>query len=62
MFLCSDPFNVPSQAGDNGPCHPQTQGKIEHWHCSMKNQISLSNYYLPGKLPQHLLCFLNYPN
>ena len=22
------------------PFHPQTQGKIERWHCSMKNQIA----------------------
>ncbi len=30
------------------PYHPQTQGKIEHWHRSMKNQTLLNNYYLPG--------------
>ena len=28
------------------PYHPQTQGKIERWHRSMKNQILLNNYYL----------------
>ena len=32
------------------PYHPQTQGKIERWHRSMKNQILLENYYLPGEL------------
>ena len=32
------------------PYHPQTQGKIERWHRSMKNQILLNNYYLPGEL------------
>ena len=30
------------------PYHPQTQGKIERWHRSMKNQILLNYYYLPG--------------
>ena len=26
------------------PCHPQTQGKIERWYRSMKNQILLNHY------------------
>ena len=29
------------------PCHPQTQGKIERWHQTLKNRILLENYYLP---------------
>ena len=32
------------------PYHPMTQGKIERYHRSMKNQILLENYYLPGQL------------
>ena len=32
------------------PAHPQTQGKIERWHQTMKNRILLENYYLPGAL------------
>ena len=32
------------------PYHPQTQGKIEHWHQTLKNRILLENYYLPGDL------------
>ena len=32
------------------PYHPMTQGKIERWHRSMKNQVLLENYYLPGDL------------
>ena len=27
-----------------------TQGKIERWHRSLKNQVLLENYYLPGDL------------
>jgi len=32
------------------PYHPQTQGKIERYHRSMKNVVKLDNYYLPGNL------------
>jgi len=32
------------------PYHPQTQGKIERYHRSMKNVVKLDNYYLPGDL------------
>ena len=44
------------------PYHPQTQGKIERWHRTMKNQILLNNYYLPGELQEHLQRFINYYN
>ena len=30
------------------PRHPQTQGKIERWHQTLKNRILLENHYLPG--------------
>jgi len=32
------------------PYHPQTQGKIERWHRTMKNVVKLENYYFPGEL------------
>jgi len=32
------------------PCHPQTQGKIERQHQTLKNRILLENYYLLGDL------------
>lgn len=32
----------------SAPYHPQTQGKIERWHQTLKNRILLENYYLPG--------------
>ncbi len=44
------------------PYHPQTQGKIERWHRSMKNQILLNHYYLPNELQEHLQRFINYYN
>jgi putative transposase len=34
------------------PHHPQTQGKIERWHQTLKNRILLENYFLPGDLKQ----------
>jgi transposase InsO family protein len=36
------------------PCHPQTQGKIERWHQTLKNRILLENYFLPGDLEAHI--------
>lgn len=36
------------------PYHPMTQGKIERWHRTMKDNILLDNYYLPGDLKQQL--------
>ena len=44
------------------PYHPQTQGKIERWHRSMKNQILLNHYYFPSELEQQLENFVNYYN
>jgi len=44
------------------PYHPQTQGKIERWHRSLKNQISLENYYLPGELEERIREFVDYYN
>jgi transposase InsO family protein len=32
------------------PYHPQTQGKVERWHQTLKNRILLENYFLPGDL------------
>jgi len=44
------------------PYHPQMQGKIERWHRSMKNQVLLENYYLPGELKTRINEFVNYYN
>ncbi len=44
------------------PYHPQTQGKIERWHRSMKSQILLENYYLPSELEQRIRQFVDYYN
>jgi transposase InsO family protein len=39
-----------------------TQGKIERWHRSMKNQVMLENYYLPGDLQVRVGEFVDYYN
>ena len=44
------------------PYHPQTQGKIERYHRTMKNIVKLKNYYLPWELEQELEEFVTYYN
>jgi len=44
------------------PNHPQTQGKIERWHQTMKNRVLLENYYLSGALEQAIDAFVEYYN
>jgi putative transposase len=42
----------------SAPYHPQTQGKIERWHQTLKNRILLENYYLPGDLEREIEAFI----
>jgi transposase InsO family protein len=44
------------------PYHPQTQGKIERWHQTLKNRILLENYYLPGDLEARIEAFVAHYN
>jgi len=44
------------------PFHPQTQGKIERWHQTLKNRILLEHYYLPGDLQAQIEAFIQYYN
>ena len=44
------------------PYHPQTQGKIERWHQTLKNRILLENYYLPGDLEAQIGAFVGHYN
>jgi transposase InsO family protein len=46
----------------SAPYHPMTQGKIERYHRSMKNVITLQNYYLPGELKEEIDDFVEYYN
>ena len=44
------------------PMHPQTQGKIERWHQTLKNRILLENYFLPGDLKAQIGAFVEQYN
>ena len=44
------------------PYHPQTQGKIERWHQTLKNRILLENYFLPGDLKAQVAAFVGHYN
>jgi len=44
------------------PFHPQTQGKIERYHRTMKNVIRLDNYYSPEDLKMAIAEFVKYYN
>lgn len=44
------------------PYHPQTQGKIERYHRSIKNLICLEHYYFPWELEQAIAAFVEHYN
>ena len=44
------------------PYHPQTQGKIERWHQTLKNRILLENYFFPADLKTQIEAFVDHYN
>ncbi len=44
------------------PYHPQTQGKIERWHQTLKNRILLQNYFFPDDLKAQIETFVDHYN
>ena len=46
----------------SAPYHPMTQGKIERYHRTMKNTVTLQNYYLPEELVREIDNFVEYYN
>ena len=54
--------NEQTETSSPGCYHPQTQGKIERWHQTLKNRILLENYYLPGALEAQIDAFVEHYN
>ena len=44
------------------PMHPQTQGKIERWHQTLKNCNLLENYFFEGDLEAAIGAFIDQYN
>lgn len=44
------------------PFHPQTQGKIERYHRSLKSLLCLENFYFPWQLQQAIAAFIDHYN
>ena len=54
--------NMASSTSAARPPHPQTRGKIERWHQTMKNRILLENYDLPRALEAEIAEFVEQYN
>ena len=44
------------------PCHPQTNGKIERYHRTIKGKINLVAYDTPSEIEQEINSFVRYYN
>ena len=44
------------------PYNPQTQGKIERYHRTMKNIVKLNNFFFPEQLEKEIEKFVEYYN
>jgi putative transposase len=55
-----DENGIPHTRGK--PYHPQTQGKIERAHPTLKDRILLENHYMPGDLERQLADFITHYN
>ena len=59
QYLCKE-YNIKHIHGK--PLHPQTQGKIERYHRSMKNVIKLNHYFCPSELEKAIDGLVKYYN
>ncbi|GGA59177.1 hypothetical protein GCM10011499_31620 [Pelagibacterium lentulum] len=44
------------------PNHPQTLGRIERWHQTLKNRVLMENDFLPGDLEAQIAAFVEHYN
>ena len=44
------------------PFHPQTNGKIERYHRTIKGELSLIPYEMPGELEEAIRAFIEHYN
>ena len=59
QYLCKE-YNIRHIHGN--PLHPQTQGKIERYHRSMKNAIKLNHYFCPSEQEKAIDGWVKYYN
>ena len=59
QYLCKE-YNIKHIHGKR--LHPQTQGKIERYHRSMKNLIKLNHYFCPFELEKAIEQWVKYYN
>ena len=59
QYLCKE-YNIRHIHGK--PLHPQTQGKIERYHRSMKNAIKLNHYFYPSEQEKAIDGWVKYYN
>ncbi len=62
LFCLAPDLGIADCLTRGAPYHPQTQGKIERWHQTLKNRILLENYYLPGDLKAQIDAFVAHYN
>jgi transposase InsO family protein len=62
MYLASWLNDLDKKMGHvrGAPYHPQTQGKIERWHQTLKNRILLENYFFPVDLEGQIETFVDH--
>jgi putative transposase len=62
LNLATGSNNDPSNSCTVHQAIPQTQGKIERWHQTLKNRLLLENYYFSLDLEAQIAAFVDHYN